>query len=164
MKQTIVRWMFPLSVLLLAVLGVLGEEPDSMVVRLIVRQISVCSADRTLELEAVITNNSGTPIDFTPDGLNYGLELSRKEASGKELRRHIVREIEPDLWQTVGPRQTIIVPFKESLADPFFNTPGFYTIIVRYGSYRRKGGVVRFEGVIDSNSALFEIQPCRIPE
>ncbi len=150
--------------MLLLVAGPSGAEaPTGIVVRLLARTPNVCLGEQTVDLEALITNKSEVPIEITPDGVRYGVELAKKDKTGKEDRRHMVREIEPDDWRTLNPQQTIIVPFKESVTAPFFEGPGIYKIAVRYGAYTRKDGAIQFTGAINSNSVMFEIAACNAP-
>ena len=154
---------FLLSLLIfLLVAGPSGAEaPSGIVVRLIAPKPNVCWGEQTLALEALVTNQAEAPIEITPDGMRYGVELGKKDKTGKEDRRHIVREVEPDDWQTINPQQTIIVPFKEPITGPFFDGPGVYKITVRYGAYTRKDGAIQFTGAINSNSVMFEIAACK---
>jgi hypothetical protein len=138
-----------------------AQAPARIAVRLVAPAPIVCLGSNTVELEALLTNNGESAIEITRDGIRYGVELVKKDNKGKEDRRHIVREIDPDSWETLKPQQTIIVPFKEPITEPFFDRSGVYQIQIRYGVYGRKvDSSAQFSGAINSNSVMFEIKAC----
>jgi hypothetical protein len=137
-----------------------AELPPGIEVRLVSPNPSVCLGSSAVDLEALITNNSGGVAEITPDGIRYGLELKKTDKSGKEDEHHIVRDIEPDNWEILKPHQTVIVPFKESISGTFFADAGIYQIQIRYGAYERTAKGVQFTRAIKSNVVIFEMKTC----
>lgn len=137
-----------------------AELPAGIEVRLVSPSPSVCLESSTVDLEALITNNSGVAAEITPDGIRYGVELEKTDKFGKEDEHHIVRDIEPDDWEILKPQQTVIVPFKESISGTFFADAGIYQVQIRYGAYEHTARGVQFTGAIKSNVVMFEIKTC----
>jgi hypothetical protein len=137
-----------------------SDSPVGIAVRVVTPHPTVCWGERMIELEAAITNNSDASVEITPQGLGYEVDLTKWDKTGRENRHHIVRDGEPENWQTLGPHQTVVIPFKEPIGD-FFYGPGFYMITEGYGAYTREKGSTRFTGAINANGVIIEIIACK---
>lgn len=56
--------------------------------------------------------------------MRYGVELKKTDKFGRQDERHVVRDIEPDDWDTTQAAADSDRAFKESIGDPFFADAG----------------------------------------
>jgi hypothetical protein len=153
--------------LILSGTSLLAEKPGPIIFRLLVPSANVCAAQPSLELEAVLTNEGKDELVINVDSLDVHVDLTKYENGTASKSQHMIKEAGAHSWRHVGPHQSIIVPFSESLRSDellmhrFDEIPGLYEIQTLHAEYvRRADGKIDFLGRILSNKVFFLLSSC----
>lgn len=144
-----------------------ATNPPVISVRLLAPSPLVCLGQSTLKLEAVLTNNGGSTVEISSNGIG-GVYLQKYE-NGKEIdSRNGIGEPIPGNWVRILPHQTVIVPLSwgigpdEQFGGDIFRTPGAYSIQVNYYLTGKKaGGGHNTFGTVLTNKVMFLISDCK---
>jgi hypothetical protein len=139
-----------------------AADPAPIAVRLLVPIPRVCAGQKTLDLEAVLTNNSPKTIEISSDGVSYIFAVT-KIKDGKSIdERNFLREITPVNWVRIAPHQSVIIPFTESISSdapfvgPLFTEPGTFAIFIDFAIIQKNSnGKTRLPNSARSNTAMF---------
>ena len=163
MKLSTVLAVAALAIVIVGVSGqTLKKTEGTLSVRIVLPQIETCVGAERVSIEAVLTNSGDNPVVVSPDGLMYGVNYSKNDGQGANLR-HESRELEPARWISIGAHQSVILPFTEPTSDSFFKEAGFYKIQIRFGVFQQKGTNFRMIEALPSNSLFWKLTTCRQP-
>jgi hypothetical protein len=165
--------MFPrvaqiLTVIAFVVSPLCAQKANPISFRLLATSANVCVGKPTLELEAVLTNQGDEELIINADGLDHHVDLARYDNGAEVDSQHLLKEMGAYSWQHIGPHQSIIVSFAESLSTDgllmhkFDSKPGLYEIRTRYSVYaERADASVDYLGNVLSNGVFFLLSSCK---
>jgi len=162
------RMMISMMSLILSGASLLAEKPGPIVFRLLVPYANVCAAQPSLALEAILTNEGKDELVISADNLDRHVDLTKYEHGVASKSQHMIKEVGEHSWRHIGPHQSIIVSFSESLRGDellmhrFDEMPGLYEIQTLYSAYvKRADGKIEFLGDVLSNRAFFLLSSCK---
>jgi hypothetical protein len=150
-----------------AQLPVQASDLEPITVRLLVPNPRVCIGQRTLKLEAVLTNNTQRTVEMSSDGVSHIVYIAKFQG-GKIIReQNVLADIIPANWVRIASHQSVIVPFTQSIGpdDLFFGSllkeTGTFEIMVDVGIMNKNPNENgRFPNSNRSNNAMFMISDC----
>lgn len=141
---------------------------DQISVRLAIPQSSVCLGASGLNVDAILTNNSGKYVEISADGLYSNLRLTKYRDNRVVSGGGHLAEITPVSWVRLAPHQSTIVTFTQSLGSgqsqdkQFFQTAGFFSIQIGFEVFlKTKPPSYSFKGTSKSNEAFFLLSECK---
>jgi hypothetical protein len=162
------RMVISLMSLILSGASLLAEKPGPVVFRLVVASANVCAAQPSLELEAILTNEGKDQLVINADSLDVHVDLTKYENGAASKSLHMIKEVGTHSWRHIGPHQSIIVSFSESLLGDeslmhrFDEIHGLYEIQTLYSAYvKRADGKIEFLGDVLSNRVFFLLYSCK---
>jgi hypothetical protein len=134
-----------------------------------IKKQAVCSSDRFLKVETVLTNLGDGPVVVDVEGIAYSHNIEKKKKVPLDEYPYEVRSIlkdpDPDsvgtyivLAKGESVRKTLTI----SLQDDFFKDGIAYTLNLRYGQFHDRVvyGQKIFRGSVVSNKVAFKINDC----
>jgi hypothetical protein len=138
-----------------------ASEKRVMTVRLLLPSPMACVGQPSLDLEAVLTNSTERSVELSADGVVHNITF-QKYVSGKPIDgTGLLLDFKPEHWITIGPHQSIVVPFTEPITAKLFGTPGIFSVEIEFGVIlKNKEQYSVFPGSILSNKTVFLLSDC----
>jgi len=168
---------FCMVVLIVITAKPVERDDNPVLLRLVMPEPTVCVGSKTIEAEVELRNVSGQPLGLTVAGIGYSVHFRAVETTG-ESGGVCCRSSDSvgDPWPDTSPgKLTILQPGQSyhtkrelGLDDKFFSWPGIYKVSIDYSGRfkppaRDDSSIQVFDGFLESNWVLFELQACNSP-
>jgi hypothetical protein len=122
----------------------------------------VCSGRQTIDLEAVLTNSSDEAVELSQNGVVHDISFERYENAKSTGNTGWLLDYPPGKWITIGPHQSVVIPFTEPITDKVFGAAGLFSVQIEFGVLLKNPEQYSlFPGSAPSNKALFLISDCK---
>ncbi len=149
-----------------------ADDQHLISIKIIPTSAEKCAEESSLNIEAVLTNESSRSIEISPAGVGGGEWIFRYEKGKAQSLRRLVDDFDIDWiskgkWVRIAPHKSLAITFIQDLSGgiPDFITElsktGVYAISIDFKVFERtKGGQIEFRGTAESNRAIFLIGDC----
>ncbi|HEY1209769.1 MAG TPA: hypothetical protein VGE85_10405 [Terracidiphilus sp.] len=146
-------------------------DQDILSVKILTISPDICIGHLTLDLEAVLTNETSRTIEINSAGVEGGIKVFKYERNIAAPLFVTIDDLDidyfKDKWVRIPPHKSVVILFSEPLSDEdsslvkALNNTGPYAILIEFAVYERlKNGRIIFRGTVESNMAMFMIGDC----
>lgn len=153
-------WRFVLAMSMTFAVHLGAAEKGAITVRLLAPEPMVCSGQKTVELEAVLTNKSEEPVELSQDGVVHSVSFIRYEVANSKSTGWLL-DFLPGHWVTIASHQSVVTPFTVPLKDKLFQGIGLFSVSIDFGVLLKDPDQYStFPASAGSNRVFFMIHEC----